>query len=367
MTQPQVELLTTGDEPGYDAFVDSVDGTHVSHTSGYRAVLRDVLDASDHYLVARRGGEIVGALPSFLAEGPYGNVLNSLPFFGSHGSIVVSADDPDADGVISTLVSGLGDLAREHDAVTATIVTGPLLPHQERLEASIAPWFVDERIGQICRLPSADDPRGAAGALIEAVDPKRRWDVRKARRLGVTCEESFEADDLRYLATIHASGMQRLGVPAKGRRVFRSIVRHLPAGSEWRLFIARLDGERIGGLLALYHGAIAEYFVPAVASEHRSTQAGSLLVFAAMERAIVDGFRYWNLGGTATSGQEGVYRFKERWGAKDAPYRYLGIGFGDTEWLIDRTPEELLTAYPSFFVVPFGSLDAAGRPVEARA
>ena len=166
---------------------------------------------------------------------------------------------------------------------------------------------------------------------------------------------------MRFLADVHAQNMERLGVPPKDWRVFESIRRHLPYGSGWRIFVARLDGRRIGALLALYHGRIAEYFVPAIVEEHRSTQAGSLMVFEAMVRAMTDGYRYWNLGGTAPNGQEGVYRFKRRWGATDAPYRYFGIGFGDTGGLRRLTSEQLLPAYPNFFVIPFRLLGTSDR------
>lgn len=361
MTRLHVDLLTPRDEGAYAAFVDSIPGTHVSHTLEYRAVLRDVLDARDAYLVAASGEEVVGALPLFLAEGPYGNVLNSLPFYGSHGGMVIPSDAPNPDEVLQALSSGLGDLARQLDAITATIVTGPLMPHRERFVARVSPWFVDERIGQICRLPSVEGAEATERAIAEAIDPKRWWDVRKARRLGVTCRGSVDIDDLRFLERIHAASMERLGVPPKTWSVFGSVIRHFPAGSGWRLFVADRDGERIGALLALYHGEIAEYFVPAVAEEHRGTQAGSLLVFEAMKHAAADGFRYWNLGGTAPVGQDGVYRFKRRWGATDEPYRYVGIGFAPTDALRELSAEQLRSSYPNFFVIPFRMLAGGSR------
>jgi hypothetical protein len=361
VTFPVVEVLTSSDEPSYAALVSSVDGTHVTHTLAYRAMLRDVLNARDTYIVAKSGGEVVGALPMFTAEGPHGNMMNSLPFYGSHGGVLLSGSVQDPEAVFMALLSCMRDLAKELDVITSTIVTGPLMPYQELFHSLTSPWFVDERIGQICQLPSVDDCVGTEEALVDTLDPKRLWDVRKARRMGVTCEESDDIEDMRFLADVQARNMERLGVPPKAWGAFESIMRHFSAGSGWRLFVARLDGLRIGALLALYHGRIAEYFVPAVVAEHRSTQAGSLMVFEAMLRASADGYRYWNLGGTALTGQEGVYRFKQRWGASDEPYNYFGIGFGDTNGLRALTPEQLLTAYPNFFVIPFRLLDSSER------
>jgi GNAT acetyltransferase-like protein len=360
---PAAELLTTADESNYDAFVGTVDGTHVTHTLGYRAVLRDALNARDVYLVAKVGGEIVGALPLFIAEGPFGNVLNSLPFYGSHGGVVI-VDGRDPEEVFLALLSGLRELAEELDVTTATIVTSPLMSHADFYDSLASPWFVDERIGQICHLPSASDSRGIEEALADAFDPKRWWDVRKSRRLGVRCERSDDVEDMRFLADVHRRNMNRLGVPPKDWRVFEAIMRHLPHDLGWRLFVSRLDGRRIGALLVLYHNQVAEYFVPAVLEEHRSTQAGSLLVFEAMKQAVADGYGLWNLGGTAPTGQEGVYRFKQRWGAEDKPYRYFGFAFGSTGGLRRLRPQQLLAAYPNFFVLPFRLLDRPERNSE---
>lgn len=361
MTLPGVELLRPSELPSYAAFESSVDGTHVSHTLEYRAVLRDILDVRDTYLVAKSDSEIVGALPMFVAEGPYGNVMNSLPFYGSHGGVMISSTVRDPEGVFRSLVSGMRDLAKELDVITATIVTAPLMPHRELFESLTSPWFVDERIAQICRLPPADDPRGTEEALAVTFDPKRWWDVRKARRVGVRCEPATDLEDMRFLADVHHLNMGRLGVPPKDWPFFESVMRHLPADRGWRLFLARLDGRPIGALLMLYHAQVAEYFVPAILEEYRSCQAGSLLVFEAMKQAVAEGYRWWNFGGTAPTGQEGVYHFKQRWGARDEPYRYFGIGFGDTGGLRRLSAEQLLAAYPNFFVIPFRLLDSSER------
>jgi hypothetical protein len=255
----------------------------------------------------------------------------------------------------------LRELAAALDVVTATVVSGPLSPHLAYYESHLHPWFVDGRIAQVCRLPRAD-ARDAEDGLIGMLDASRWWDVRKARRLGVRVERSDSPGDLAFLSSVHSSNMQRLGVVPKGPRFFGSIPGHLGWGRGCKLFTARLEGELIAGLLTLYHRDVVEYFVPAVREERRSTQAGSLLVFEAMKDAVASGYRYWNFGGTATAGQEGVYRFKHRWGAQDMPYRYYGIAFAETDQLRTLRSAEILATYPHFYVLPFDQLVATGEP-----
>jgi lipid II:glycine glycyltransferase (peptidoglycan interpeptide bridge formation enzyme) len=59
-----------------------------------------------------------------------------------------------------------------------------------------------------------------------------------------------------------------------------------------------------------------------VADEYKDQQALSALVLHAMAEAVVEGREFWNWGGTWRS-QEGVYRFKNRFGAIDKTYRYF--------------------------------------------
>ena len=54
--------------------------------------------------------------------------------------------------------------------------------------------------------------------------------------------------------------------------------------------------------------------------------------------------------------QDGVYRFKSRWGTKDLPYRYFTSVHNPA--VLKSTPAELRAWYPSFFTVPFSALSS---------
>ena len=73
--------------------------------------------------------------------------------------------------------------------------------------------------------------------------------------------------------------------------------------------------------------------------------------------AIERGYERWNWGGTWLS-QEGVRRFKNKWAAQDVPYRYY-TQVNDMS-VLERTPRELLEAYPGFYLVPFNELAGHG-------
>jgi hypothetical protein len=98
---------------------------------------------------------------------------------------------------------------------------------------------------------------------------------------------------------------------------------------------------------------VVEYFTPATDVGYRGLQPMSLLVFTAMQDAVRRGCRWWNWGGTWVT-QDGVYRFKKRWGTVDRRYFYHTTVFD--KGILRCSPEQLLEAYPYFYVVPFTQL-----------
>ena len=124
-------------------------------------------------------------------------------------------------------------------------------------------------------------------------------------------------------------------------------------GSDYNLYLAYYDGKPVAGLLLFYFNKTVEYFTPVIKAEYRNIQPLSLLIYEAMEDSLMQGYRYWNWGGTWVT-QDGVYRFKKRWGTQDHPYYYYTRVYNDSMFRLSK--EELLKEYPDFYVVPFDKL-----------
>ena len=345
---PVVETLTGAEAAEYERFVLRSPRTLLYHGAGFRRLLRDVLEAEDRYLVARDGsGAIVGALPAFLrrsAEGR-GAVLNSLPFFGSNGGLL---EFEGSVPVRRALLGRFEALAREESCVSSTIVTSPL--DDGAPDPGIAFDLRDERLGQVTTLPDASPDTGAA--LMELFHLKSRNALRKAQKLSLVVTREDE-DALAFVSATHRENILAKQGLAKEPRFFEALARVYERGRDYDVWVARDGAKPVAGLLVLYFNQTAEYYTPAVASEYRSWQPLSLIVFEAMQAAVQRGLRWWNWGGTWAS-QEGVRRFKERLGAADRPYHYFTRLLDPS--LLDRRPADLLREFPHFYVVPFSAL-----------
>ena len=139
----EVRALTPADEPAYTAFLAGRPDALLYHSLPYRDLLVEHLGCQAEYLLALDGGEIRGVLPTMTRDG----VLNSLPFYGSHGGPV---GEPEA------LLAAWDERAAE--ARAATLVTNPFgPPHREPLHDA-----TDLRLNQA--VPLAGRPARARGA-----------------------------------------------------------------------------------------------------------------------------------------------------------------------------------------------------------
>ncbi len=66
-----------------------------------------------------------------------------------------------------------------------------------------------------------------------------------------------------------------------------------------------------------------------------------------------NGARIWNWGGTR-DGMEGVRHFQGKWGSRAGRYRYF-VQVNDAA-LREASPDELVSRFPGFYVMPFGAL-----------
>lgn len=342
----QIRPLDPSLERAYEEFLATRADAMVYHSLRYRDYLREITGGIADYCVATDDGEVRGVLPMFYRDGAFGRVQNSLPFYGSHGGVLASDDE-----AAVLLMNHYSRTARDRGVVASTIVGNPLQSSAAEPPADLR----DSRIGQFTRIAGAN-----ADSLMARFHQKTRNMVRKAEKSGVTV--SVDSTAIGFLRETHEENLATLGGIAKPRVFFDALPRHFRQGTDYEIYVASHEGRRVAALLLFYFAKTVEYFTPATVNEHRTLQPMSAIIHRAMSDAAARGFELWNWGGTWSS-QEGVYRFKSRWDAEDRPYQYF-VTVNDRS-ILHRRKEELLDAYPYFFVVPFSALAAERETASA--
>lgn len=424
------------------AFVEAHPSAGIYHTPGYARLLESVLGCQTLYLTAHgpgpdHCGTMLAAMPLMLsAPGPFGRVANSLPFYGSHGGVLVHPEADDRQELLERLLRRAMDLCRESGHAALNVIEPLHCDHREAYARAMGtspdsadPLAVrDRRISMVTPLPAATtattgsgptkdcsvspmalaalaargvDVPGTVGGNVNAPggapaletsgvsatgatvsgrplsssrpmrvdmdgqqaktllgsfsDPRPR-NIRRALREGYGVSVEHGPDAMELLRGLHIQAMERIGGNAKPDAFFENLPRCLPQ-DRYAVYVARKDGQAAAALLMLFHGGVAEYFVPATDHRHMRGQPLSLLIFAAMQDAASRGMTAFNWGGTwATQG--GVYDFKKRWGVHEDSYRYHVCVF-DRDMLA-TAPEKLLADYPGFYCYPFHLLEKDG-------
>ena len=350
--------LTLEHEDAYEDLLQGCSWAMLYHSLKYRQFLIDFLpsDAEDHYLLAFDQSTLVGALPCFLIDGPFGPVLNSLPFFGSHGSILTKGESSPA--ISKFLIQGLTDLCLQRKVSFSTVIDTPFSNFEVPIKEKIKFQFRDYRIGQVTYLQQDEDPAKIEEKLLGSYHQKTRNAVRKGLRSGLIFRNDQNEKALDTLYLLHKENIQSMGGIPKPRSFFNVIDRQMKYNEDYRIYYAQsVSGEIVCALMLLYFKDTVEYFVPATAKAWRSSQALSALIHLAMLDSVRERkARIWNWGGTWPN-QLGVKQFKSRWGTEDHPYNYYTSIFDQNINLSEVSPNSLLSGYPWFYTVPFSALE----------
>jgi FemAB-related protein (PEP-CTERM system-associated) len=288
-------VATPADETQWDAFVSSRVDASGYHLWRWQRVFEQGLGHRSHYLIAERGGAVVGVLPLVEVRSRlFGRTLSSLPYVNYGGVLAADA----AAGAV--LVDRAGGIARERS------LSFVLLRHRARQFADLP-----SRSHKVAMLmPLAATPN----AMWEQLDRKVRNQVRKAEKSGIVVEAGgLELLDDFY--AVFARNMRDLGTPVYSRQLFSSILREFPA--EARLHVGRLKGAPVAVALSYAYREWIE--VPSASSlrEHRALCPNYLLYWSIITSAITSGSRVFDFG--RSTANDGTYHFKEQWGAVSQP------------------------------------------------
>jgi hypothetical protein len=340
-------------EAGYSAFVAGHPLSTIYHTLEFRAFLALAVPGVPRYFVARCEERIVGVLPTFVASHErWGDVINSLPWYGSHGGCLV---EPGCGIARSALLRRLAECLDAPTVAFSTVILTPVEnAHLPEYLAALSPDATDVRTGQITHLPSQD---GGLERQLEAIlRHKTRNLVRKALKQGFTLEITDDDTAWQFLHATHVENMRAIGGRAKPWSHFDAMRQAIPAA--WRqLLVTRFEGRPVAALLLLKFNRTVEYVTPVIKQEFRPLQPLSYAIWHGMLDAAASGYHHWNWGGTWLT-QATLHHFKQGWGAVDEPYTYLVRSVPRVLEEFGRDRHAFFDAYPFYFLYPVATAGA---------
>lgn len=326
------------------------------------ALANTLVNAREEYLVVSRAGDLWAFVPAFRTNGGYGTVVNSLPFFGSHGGTYIHPKLGSGDKL--KLLEGLESYWRD-TGVARVVLIEPLLK-PDLIAVVPASRVVATRVSNLSPIHHQVDPE-EDGAVIKAMHPKQRNAYRKGARFLAELEVSWasDADSILSIWEEHRTSSLAQSRPHKPLAFFDHFMQRADdPENPIRAFVARTKGgDFVAGLILFQFGSTVEYFTPVVVEAWRSKQILSALIVRAMNDLSAESHaRWWNWGGTWGT-QDSLARFKARWGGHSTRYQYWALDTGDCRALDTLPRGELESLYPYFFVRPFQETQTDGIPL----
>lgn len=123
--------------------------------------------------------------------------------------------------------------------------------------------------------------------------------------------------------SLHLDTRHRKGLPIQPRRFFRAMQEHLLDKGLGFVMIARQNGRPAAGVVYLHWKNTLVYKFAASNQLGRQTYASDPVVWEAIRWACENGFKSLDWGRTDLE-DEGLYRFKMRWGSREEKLVYVG-------------------------------------------
>lgn len=325
----------------YDS--SSLEGDSVYYSVEYGRFLVSLLSAESNYLIGGTADQPTALFPLLATDGPYGKVLNALPFFGSHGAPIVCANSPIR---VLDLLHRVEEDIQEGLWDAVTVVENPLSAWSDDTLGKLnflSP--IDERISQMTHWD--EDPPESIEALLNRFHKKQQGAIRKGSATGQNVVLGGSEKEWRFLIELHQRSISLLGGNPKTFAVFDLLRQYL--GEFLRLHCGYLNNKLVTALLTIRYGSTIEYFVPVVDPRYRNLQVLPHLISEVMFADFRNGARCWNWGGTWKS-QTGVLQFKNRFGSTNRTYRYLNWNGSKME---NITSKLILESYRYWYVRNF--------------
>lgn len=241
---------------------------------------------------------------------------------------------PDDDlGAFADLWSRIDEIARRRRALTIIVELDQSLPEHESKDVRLVPGPEPIQPTRTVKIELLDDQ-----ALIDQMHPKTRYNVRLAKRRGVTTRIAGQLDSsigqfyemLRDTASRNDFAVHTPDYYREFLRVF---------GDDACLAFAEIEGKSVAGAVAAVFGNEAIYMYGASSTQERAHGAAFLLQHELMRWARSRGARYYDLWGipeydpdssvsasgdrlaaSAGSDRRGLYEFKTRFGGQIIRY-----------------------------------------------
>ncbi len=326
----------------YNSFLKNTTSTFY-HSSKFLRLLEKLLGAKTGAIEIKEKGVLIGILPYLIKKTKFGNIINSLPYFGSYGGVLTQTNEN-----AKKILEKFNDVNKEKDVLSSVIIGNPFKTNHEIYEKYFQHNFTDSRTTQCTKLDISES------GLFGKFEKRVRWSIKKADKNNIDIKKSGLNEKITSdFFNLHKTNMENKNGQFKSKEFFYQTEKIFESGKDYDVFIGLKEDKPISFLLVFYFNGFTEYYMPAQNLELRDLQASSKLIWESMRESIKKNILYYNFGGTPKNNYP-LYKFKKGWNSVDYNYKYYISA--DIEKIKEIGLEELKKLFQNFYIIPYNEI-----------
>ncbi|HEX3716434.1 MAG TPA: GNAT family N-acetyltransferase [Verrucomicrobiae bacterium] len=313
-----VEIINPLQRADWDSLVDVLPGSTVFHGSGWARVLNETYGHSPMYFCRFAGNRLAEALPLMEVSSKWtGHRGVSLPFT----DLCPALCDADSDG---------------RHLYRAAVTCGSRR-RWKTLECRGSNDGWERSTPSLVFMGHVVDLGSGEAALLKSFAEDIRRGIRKAEKsdVQVRFETSLEAVKIFY--GLHCLTRRKHGVPPQPWRFFENVHRYLLAPERGFVATAYYEGKPTASAVFFHQGKGAFYKFGASDEAFLQLRPNNLMMWESMRHYMNLGYKSLHMGRTSLA-NEGLRRFKTRFGAREETIQYRSYHFGEARFVtkVDR-------------------------------
>ena len=356
-----IEIHTLGPQDGstWNSFVEQSLPASSYHLWEWGEALSNTYGYRRYYLVAERGGHLVGAFPLIHVKSTlFCNRLISLPICEYGGPLV----DPTLDNntqrqVLSRLLEASKSLAMS---------LGVNYIETRGLSRGVA-FDIFNGLGYTClqryvtfRVNLAEPVE----VLWRNLDKKTRNATRKAIKSGVHVVEAKNAEQLEAYYSLYLEVQKRHGSPPHAYTFFKNLFEAFCQEHGMKIMLAEYRGKPIAGNMYFDLGSTIYWGGNVTDIEHRHLNPTNLLLWKTIECGSKDDRELLDLGRTRRNTT--IHRFKRGWGGREVRLNDFMLFFGKVRTPPDPSQRRYIYLSKLWSLIPVAAARCLGPHIISR-
>ena len=352
----RVGLLEENDAAAYEDFLDQCILCSVQSSLDWRNVIRALGKDEPYFVVAKKGGKIVGVLPLYFLKNRIGNLLTTNAWHTISG---LTCFKDDAKDICKSILEYSLALAKSLDCTILSVGTNPFLDYTNYYSEILQPDYVMENFVQYIRVSEIFDEKGNLLHPNYVARTNLSRNLAKAKSQALVISDEQNEENVTQCFKLHEKRMKELGAEPIPKRFFESVLKNLTLRGKGKFLSVRYEDNMVGTCLFLNSRTMMDAYMMSMDSRFAGLGTNFLLTYHMLNCARENNTNVFNWMSSPRKG-DGVYKWKEQWGSHEGTFLYLTKILGDISKLQQMDYNELCDAYDFHYLLPFNLLKKPG-------